>query len=369
MQQKKKNRLWLIILCDFLMFALMLSVFCYFHHIRKLWGPIFGDKPGNNPDIIDVITKPNKQNETTEETTFFETSEKPVTSEGEHGTNLTETEPIETDPPETEPLYDKSGDFGYKFYKKFSIDDTVDITDTYYKSKDIYLTITEVRDFIDGKNVLYYVYDVYVRNIENLFTSAKNSRTHFTDLVWETNAIAAISGDYWGNDNKTYVAIRNGQVLRSSDYIVDDICVLYWDGTMETIDRYDYDYNQIIAKAPYQLWQFGPALLDKNGNAISSFDTSIKTAHPRSSIGYYEPGHYAFIVCDGRSKESGDGVTLKMLAKIYESLGCVAAYNLDGGDSAFAYYDGEVLRQDYDRSLPGQAPRKIYDIIGIGEIR
>lgn len=383
MQQNKKHPIWVTILCDFLIFAILLSVFCYYHHIKRLWGPIFGKENDKGPKVIGEITKPPKKTETDEktETTEFTTDETTeqnetnfdtsVTKDTENGTN--HTEPQETEPVETEPQYDKSGDFGYKFYYLFAQGDEVEVTDTYYKSKDIYLTVTEVRDVIDGKNILYYVFDVYVRNIENLFTHIKNPRDQFTNLVKETNPILAISGDNWNYSNKTQIAIRNGYIIRDSDSLRtgDDICIVYWDGKMETISSFEYDYDEIISKAPYQVWHFGPSLIDKNGKAKTDFpySKSISEEHPRSSIGYFEPGHYAFVVADGRSYESGKGITLKMLAQIYEDLGCIAAYNFDGGDSAFAYYNGEVLREDYERSQPGKKHRDIGDIIAIGEIR
>ena len=51
-------------------------------------------------------------------------------------------------------------------------------------------------------------------------------------------------------------------------------------------------------------------------------------------LGYYEPGHYCFVVVDGRTSAS-EGLTIKVLAQLMQKLGCKRAYNLDGGNSSF----------------------------------
>ena len=76
-----------------------------------------------------------------------------------------------------------------------------------------------------------------------------------------------------------------------------------------------------------QTWIFGPRLLDDNGNALANFDTwdYIKKVHPRTALGYYEPGHYCFVVVDGRQTGYSRGMSLPELAKVFEDLGCTAA--------------------------------------------
>ena len=60
----------------------------------------------------------------------------------------------------------------------------------------------------------------------------------------------------------------------------------------------------------------------------------VQGLNPRSAVGYYEPGHYCFVVIDGRQPGYSKGATLMQLAQLFESLGCKEAYNLDGGKSA-----------------------------------
>ena len=59
------------------------------------------------------------------------------------------------------------------------------------------------------------------------------------------------------------------------------------------------------------------AFLDKEGKASKTFNTSsyIKGYHPRTAIGYFSPGHYCFVVVDGRGLNSSNGLLLDDLAK------------------------------------------------------
>lgn len=70
------------------------------------------------------------------------------------------------------------------------------------------------------------------------------------------------------------------------------------------------DLQRLIEKGAYQSWIFGPSLLDENGKAKpkESFLTwdYIKESHPRTAIGYFEPGHYCLLLVDGRQKSRED---------------------------------------------------------------
>ena len=81
---------------------------------------------------------------------------------------------------------------------------------------------------------------------------------------------------------------------------------------------------------------------------------------PRSALGYYEPGHYCFVVVDGREKGHSVGMYLAELAQLFEDLGCTSAYNMDGGGSASLTFQGEYF------SKPSEV-RSIGDILLIAE--
>lgn len=357
MRKTKLLPVWMLILIDLLLIGATLCSFAYFHHVRTLWGSIEVLEEDDENKV--VFTK--KEND--------DTIDLPIADEGD---------------------YDFSGDFGMSLPEDtfLKIGEEIVFNDNTYISQDIRMTLTEVNTELEYNNktyiVQYFVYDVYVRNIENFFTVAVTEREPFKELmqsgaditdakgnlIYDGPAIAAINGDYLGN---TTVAVRNGEVLRKSDSISGDICVLYYDGTMETITPEEYDWDEIAAKGPYQIWDFGPELLNDDGSAMTEFSAEknspsvINNRHPRSAIGYYEPGHYCFVIVDGRSDDS-EGARMFQLAQIFDDLGCSVAYNLDGGDSCQAYWGDTCVRYDQERKDNGEAQRELYDIIGIGEV-
>ena len=136
--------------------------------------------------------------------------------------------------------------------------------------------------------------------------------------------------------------MRNGVEWENKLPLYGDICVLYYDGTMETysqkIKRADVD--AIYAKKPYQIWTFGPQLL-VDGQVPASFANG--KANPLCAIGYYEPGHYCFVLVDGRQRPYSVGLRMEELSELMYELGCAAAYNLDGGGSSTMVFNGVRL--------------------------
>ncbi|MBR5095012.1 MAG: phosphodiester glycosidase family protein, partial [Oscillospiraceae bacterium] len=87
----------------------------------------------------------------------------------------------------------------------------------------------------------------------------------------------------------------------------------------------------------------------------------LRPVHPRTAIGYYEPGHYCFVVVDGRQWGHSDGAEIADLARLMESLGCTLAYNLDGGASSMMIFHGKTVDK------PSNGGRYINDMLIITE--
>lgn len=252
---------------------------------------------------------------------------------------------------------------GAKFASKFTA--TVVQTENAYSSPNIALTI-EKRTQGEGKNLItYYVADVYIRHIECFKTGlAKNAygkglSEPFLDIVTANNAVMAVSGDYYGRHYGP--VIRNGVLHRNTNGS-GDVCVLYKNGVMKTFAKGTFNAEAEMNNGAWQAWCFGPELLTADGKAKTSFNSSLTPKHPRCAMGYYEPGHYAFVLVDGRQANYSSGMTLKELSALFESLGCTAAYNLDGGRSAQMAYNAQLVNQPY---LNG---REVSDIVFIGEV-
>ncbi len=246
----------------------------------------------------------------------------------------------------------------------------VEQTESSYRSENVCVEMSQVVAGTESKPITYYVADIYVKDITSFQTavaydyqdqnegSRKNvmSTLQMSEIV---SSIVAISGD-----NFTYhdsIAVRDGVEWDKTLPVYGDICVMYYDGTMETYpEPISKDtLEAIYAKTPYQIWTFGPELLE-DGQIPATFANT--KANPLSAVGYYEPGHYCFILVDGRQKEYSWGMTYSELAQVFYDLGCTVAFNLDGGDTAVMTYNGAWENQPQDDD-----PRDVSDILYICE--
>ncbi len=152
--------------------------------------------------------------------------------------------------------------------------------------------------------------------------------------------------------------VRNGVLYRQTPF--DDVCVINNDGSMQTFTADEFDIEDITQNGAWQVWSFGPMLL-RDGVAMDEFNSSVNPTNPRTAIGYVEPGHYMFVVVDGRQDGYSEGMTLQELSSLMESLGCVEAYNLDGGQTTSMVFNGEEINSPYEGG------RDLSDIVYIGE--
>ena len=212
---------------------------------------------------------------------------------------------------------------------------------------------------VQANGVTYFVADVWVKNIDAFHTAlAKDTYGRgIHDMPLKianaNHAEFAVSGDYYGAREQG-VVVRDGTLYR--DVMGEDVCILHKDGTLNVYQRSEFNALSMLGDTVWQAWAFGPALVE-NGTVCDTSDSKIKVKNPRCAIGYYEPGHYCFIVADGRQGGYSDGMTLDELANTFASLGCVTAYNLDGGATAMMVFRGKVISQ------PTSGGRSSSDII------
>ncbi len=268
-------------------------------------------------------------------------------------------EPTPTPTPEMLGLLDPS------YRDKFSKDVVID-TESEYRDATRSITVTRVKDETrTGKTLVYFVADIWIQDVESLRRA--QARDNFrlgatqkiTTLSKNHNAILAVSGDYRDRDDKAYIVV-DGEVLHDAKRYRFDLCVLYRDGVMEVYSPKEIDVQKIQERGPWQTWNFGPNLLDENGEPLTKFNLpdTIGGRNPRSVIGYYEPGHYCLVLVDGRQKGYSMGLSIEETAQLMKELGCKAAYNLDGGISAQMTWHDQLVNS------PGGS-RSIRDIIYI----
>ncbi len=419
MKRNKLTPVWALVLIDFVLFAAMLLSFCYFHHVRAFRG-IGGDEsvsaievftkpprttrerttPSVTTGIITTDPTPTEPVSTESDSTPAVSSSTPTTGGSQPVTGVTSTPvttPKTTSKPTTKPVtsakpkttavttrfvpvttpvstydpslpYDDSGDFGATLPRVFAPEGVVEKTANSYRSHDVYATLSCYSEY--GTEI--YVQDIYVRNIDNIYTAYSNKQRYFSSYIKENEPIGALSGDLWTYNAK--ICVRNGELLKKSGTPEKDVLVLYWDGTMEvytpspsTYGGQKYNWNEISAKGPYQIWNFGPQLV-LDGQPLTKFNSGVTPANPRAAIGYFEPGHYCFVSVYGRGPNLAgkrtEGIKMSELSKFMANLGCTLAFNLDGGGTAQYQFLDKYMYMCYE---DGKG-RGLTDVICFGEV-
>lgn len=331
---RKPMPLFMLILLDLALIGIALLVFAYFHHVRPVEEVAVGTTSSRayvRPTVTPVNTP--KPTRTPVLIAVFNTA-----TEGEANIPLETPTATATPEPTPEPTPDPVGDFGSIHKDKFTDGEVISERDRYV-SENVSVTVTKHKE----NGTIYHLADIYVRDItsfrtlfaEDKFGKGYSESTYKADL--RSDSILTISGDFYGLRNYG-VIVRNGTLYRTMKSAICDWCVLYWDGTMECYRPGPVDADAIIEKGAYQSWYFGPMLLDENGQPMTTFNSNVEKRNPRCAIGYFEPGHYCFIVVEGRTDKS-KGLSLYELSNLMYSLGCKAAYNLDGGETAQMVFD------------------------------
>lgn len=250
------------------------------------------------------------------------------------------------------------GDFSARFADKF-ITGPAQFTGTTYVSENVNITITDYNE----NHVVFHVADIYIRDISCLQRAlaqdrfGRNLNESILSVVPRVTSVVTISGDYYSMRNDGVVEV-NGTLL-ANDLIHNDICVLYWDGTVRCFSKDDFNCDLEMRNGAYQMWNFGPALMDENGLPLSEYPeryNDIISDVPRAAFGYYEPGHYCFVAVDGRSSES-KGLTLHQMSLLAEQLGLKQLYNLDGGKTAWMCFGTDTV------NVPANGGRECSDYI------
>jgi len=264
----------------------------------------------------------------------------------------------------------------------------------HYSDPDVYIDITTNRDKDD--TTTYYVADIRIKNLGYFRaglahdTFGQNVTERTSDLCNRKKGILAIDGDTYGSQEGGFV-VRNGNMdskaIRTTKNLQrrkpDDLIVKK-DGTFEIIDESTTSFEQVRGMDPLHVFSFGPALVNKNVITVDEND-EVGTAlssnrNQRCAIGIINPGHYVFVVSDGRMASSY-GLSLLSLAEIMKDLHCETAYNLDGGGSATMYLEdgtgnatglGHLVNYPHQSTQglpmnPWMQQREVSDIVYIGK--
>ena len=336
MAEQKKNTakkplpLWLMLPLDVLLLAGCLLSFAYFHHVRAKTSDVIDDRGNAVQHSNDYIR-------------------------------------LSGDTAASKP------GFGSKWADLYTDGGEPVVTENSYQSEDINIQITNQK----VGNTVYYIADIHLRYVNNLrsaFGSAdengddlyvlgKSSLAPASEIISRVNAVLAINGDYYGARENGYV-FRNFKLYR--DMPRADVGALYADGSFRNFEKNAFDVQTEIQNGLYQTMGFEPTLVT-GGKALSGYRGGIASANPRSGFGYYEPGHYCFVVADGRQEGYSVGPTIDEFAVFFEGIGVQEAYNLDGGKSSQMYFMGKLVNKPSGYNGKESSLRSLTDMFYIGE--
>ncbi|MCH5279566.1 MAG: phosphodiester glycosidase family protein [Christensenellaceae bacterium] len=328
--KSNKQKIFVTVVADALLFAVALLTFAYFHHV----------KPRKIGDSVALATP----------IPLATPSPAPTAAPTPLSTDTVIDTSKPTEKPTPEPTPEPTGLLKGKFADKFT-DGEIISDENGYRSKNVCVELSRVEIKVGGMPVVYCLADVYIQDISCFRTEmaqTSNNKERVEAMAQRTNAIVAVSGDYW-MFKETGLVIRNGALYRDTLRSGQDVCVLFYDGTVKTYLARQFTLAEIYANYPLHAWSFGPRLLD-NGQPITdreAFNTSdyIFDWHPRCAFGYYEPGHYCFVIVEGRQEGYSYGLNMTDLSQLMYDLGCTEAFNLDGGMTAMMAYKGELYSQ------------------------
>ena len=219
-----------------------------------------------------------------------------------------------------------------------------------YEDESITLTL----ETIDLDQVMWRVARVRISHPSQLRTglagSPGSSRVALiSSMARKYNAVIAINANYMANDPvKTSFEYRMGERVRAKFNRTKDLLIidenadfhLFVKSDKSDVKKFTDEGHQII-----NAFTFGPALV-KDGAMLeldAKYGYNPHGKEPRMAIGQTGPLEYVLVLAEGRTGDS-EGVTQRELAEFMFSLGCLQAFNLDGGNSATMVFNGSYYQ-------------------------
>lgn len=190
----------------------------------------------------------------------------------------------------------------------------------------------------------------------------KKKTNKVSTIARDNNAVVAIGGDYYANEEGGYV-VRMGEVYRKKPLKSRDMLVTDARGDFHILKNSDPEQLKALMEAEnpiVNVFNFGPALVidGELQEMPEKYNYNIHGKEPRCAIGQLGELEYLLVVVDGRGAADSEGCDAATLAQFMYDQGCRQAYNLDGGNSALMYFGGENYST---KSL--NAERSVSDII------
>lgn len=211
------------------------------------------------------------------------------------------------------------------------------------------LTIT--METVERDNAIYHVSYVQIKDASQLRTGIAGQKVTsskvatISSMAERYNAVLAINGDYYANDPvKTTYEYRMGVKIRAKRNRTKDLLIIDENGDFHLFIQCDEQELAAYTKSEHQIinaFTFGPALV-KDGTLLElnpKYGYNPSGDEPRMAIGQMDALSYAIVYVEGRTKDS-EGVNHQQLAEFMFDIGCLQAFNLDGGGTAEMVFNG-----------------------------
>lgn len=205
------------------------------------------------------------------------------------------------------------------------------------------------------REVVYFVAHIYEREYDSFrptFGSWKHDGGELKEgkkMAQEIKSVLWITGDnlvYQDRDRKG-ILIRDGIVFQESNFY-DSFWIDPKTKEMKIVHRGEINAQDLFQSGVENCFSFaraafGPTVIE-NGE-ITQACLGSTSENPRTLLGMIEPGHFVAVVVDGRQPGYSVGMRGAECAELMHSLGCVTAYNLDGGISATMVFMGNKINR------------------------
>ena len=223
-----------------------------------------------------------------------------------------------------------------------------------------------------------------LRTIWNDDQKKAKVRVDAAETAVKHGVVFATNTDYFtyrvdvdASGRNTGVVMRNGDILYDDPYPESkatnprympnlDMVAFMEDGRLEVWRSHEIKAKELLEKGAYDVYSFGPYLV-KDGQLSQQAYEANETKNPRCALGMVEPGHYVYVMVEGRmEKTRSQGITMRELAKLMKNKGCDNAINLDGGQTAVLVFMGKQLNKigAYDGGKTNA--RKTCEVMGVG---
>ncbi len=156
-------------------------------------------------------------------------------------------------------------------------------------------------------------------------------------LAKRVRAVLAINGDYFICHGEG-IAARNGRTYRVQPTKKRDTLIIDENGDFTILPATTLADWKAFTGTPVHVFCFGPGLVI-NGEPITDIDRPYidlgqRKLTERIALAQTGPLQYMIVATEGPDNPGSRGYTIVEFADLCARLGCVNAYNLDGGSSA-----------------------------------